>query len=110
MTSLIESGTELILAGYVRLAENGFALPIFASAAGANTSYVATCSIPGEPGGVIAGFEQFEPETLETLPETQTRPVWIGSPWVDVGVVQVRVTPKTKNPFTIKALSISGVT
>jgi hypothetical protein len=25
-------------------------------------------------------------------------------------VVQVRVTPKTKNPFTIKALSISGVT
>src|SRR4051794_17459868 len=27
-----------------------------------------------------------------------------------MGVVQVRVTPKTKNPFTIKALSISGVT
>jgi hypothetical protein len=26
------------------------------------------------------------------------------------GVVQVRVTPKTKNPFTIKALSIFGVT
>jgi len=26
------------------------------------------------------------------------------------GVVQIRVTPKTKNPFTIKALSISGVT
>ena len=27
-----------------------------------------------------------------------------------LGVVQVRVTPKTRNPFTIKALSISGVT
>jgi hypothetical protein len=27
-----------------------------------------------------------------------------------MGVVQVRVTPKTRNPFTIKALSISGVT
>jgi hypothetical protein len=26
------------------------------------------------------------------------------------GVVQVRVTPKTKNPFTIKAISISDVT
>ena len=26
------------------------------------------------------------------------------------GVVRVRVTPKTKNPFTVKALSISGVT
>jgi hypothetical protein len=26
------------------------------------------------------------------------------------GVVQIRVTPKTRNPFTIKALSISGVT
>jgi len=24
-------------------------------------------------------------------------------------VVQIRVTPKTRNPFTIKALSISGV-
>src|SRR3954469_7257907 len=27
-----------------------------------------------------------------------------------MGVVQIRVTPKTRNPFTIKALSISGVT
>ena len=26
------------------------------------------------------------------------------------GVVQIRVTPKTRNPFVIKALSISGVT
>jgi hypothetical protein len=26
------------------------------------------------------------------------------------GVVQIRVTPKTRNPFTIKALSISDVT
>jgi hypothetical protein len=26
------------------------------------------------------------------------------------GVVQIRVTPKTRNPFTIRALSISGVT
>jgi len=26
-----------------------------------------------------------------------------------MGVVQIRVTPKTRNPFTIKALSISGV-
>jgi len=26
------------------------------------------------------------------------------------GVVQIRVTPKTRNPLTIKALSISGVT
>jgi branched-chain amino acid transport system substrate-binding protein len=27
-----------------------------------------------------------------------------------LGVAQIRVTPKTRNPFTIKALSISGVT
>jgi len=26
------------------------------------------------------------------------------------GVVQIRVTPKTRNPFTISSLSISGVT
>jgi len=30
--------------------------------------------------------------------------------WIVLGVVQIRVTPKTRNPFTIKALSISGVT
>jgi len=29
---------------------------------------------------------------------------------INSGVVQIRVTPKTRNPFTIKALSISGVT
>jgi hypothetical protein len=28
----------------------------------------------------------------------------------ETGVVQIRVTPKTRNPFTIRALSISGVT
>jgi len=27
-----------------------------------------------------------------------------------LGVVQIRVTPQTRNPFTIEALSISGVT
>src|SRR5215208_6038845 len=29
---------------------------------------------------------------------------------LEMGVVQVRVAPKTKNPFSIKALSFSGVT
>jgi hypothetical protein len=38
-----------------------------------------------------------------------------GLPWTTgldskAGVVQVGITPKTKNPLTIKALSISGVT
>jgi hypothetical protein len=27
-----------------------------------------------------------------------------------ISVVQIRVTPKTRNPFTLKTLSISGVT
>ena len=41
--------------------------------------------------------------------------MWIqntGAGWLmtSLGVVQIRVTPKTKNPFTVKALSISGVT
>ena len=30
--------------------------------------------------------------------------------WLAWGVVQIRVTPKSRNPFTIRALSISGVT
>ena len=39
-----------------------------------------------------------------------------GTVWIKLevdtveGVVQIRVTPKTRNPLTIKALSISGVT
>jgi len=32
------------------------------------------------------------------------------APYVDGGVVQIMVTFKTRNPFSIKALSISGVT
>jgi hypothetical protein len=31
-------------------------------------------------------------------------------PLLKGGVVQIRVTPKMRNPFTIKAISISGVT
>ena len=27
-----------------------------------------------------------------------------------MGVVQIRVTPKTRDPFTISALSVSGIT
>jgi hypothetical protein len=70
--------------------------------------------------------EGSKPELFETLPEqgpterpraaprlrqaerrqVSLRPVSLE----DLGVVQIRVTPKTRNPFTIKALSISGVT
>ena len=35
---------------------------------------------------------------------------WLLGFFTWLGVVQIRVTPKTRNPFTIKALSISGVT
>jgi hypothetical protein len=32
-------------------------------------------------------------------------------PWIaEQGVAQIKVTPKTRNPFTLKALSTSGVT
>ncbi len=42
---------------------------------------------------------------------TELRTEQLGQPgYTAVGVVQIRVTPKTRNPFTIKALSISGVT
>jgi len=32
------------------------------------------------------------------------------APYPSKGVVQIRITPKTRNPFTISSLSISGVT
>ncbi len=48
------------------------------------------------------------------LPRAKERPIRPakanGQADGEAGVVQIRVTPKTRNPFTIKALSISGVT
>jgi hypothetical protein len=74
----------LFLAGYVRLAGHGFALPCFAISLRPNTWYTAVCSIDGDHAGAISGFELFESDDLQTLPDAKLRSADIGSPWLDV--------------------------
>lgn len=73
---------ELVLIGYEKLADHGFALPCFGRAIGANAVYVARPSRPGDPRTKIAGFEIHDPENLEPLP--QGRSAKNDDPWLDV--------------------------
>jgi hypothetical protein len=76
---------DLVLIGYDKLADHGFALPCFGRATGANTVYVARPSLPGEPTAKMVAFEIHDPETLEPLPQTQpSRSAKAGDPWLDV--------------------------
>jgi hypothetical protein len=74
----------LFLAGYVRLAGHGFALPCFAISPRPNTWYTAVCSIDGDHARAISGFELFESDDIQTLPDANLRSADIGSPWLDV--------------------------
>lgn len=61
----------LFLAGYVRLAGHGFALPCFAISPRPNTWYTAVCSIDGDHAGAISGFELFESDDIQILPDAK---------------------------------------
>ena len=76
---------ELILIGYEKLTEHGFALPCFGRTVGANTVYVARATQPGDPLAAIASFDVYEPDEIHLIPygREPTR-AWTGGPWVDV--------------------------
>jgi hypothetical protein len=76
--------SELILAGYVPLTRNGFALPCFATNPRPNTWYTATCSVDGDHTGQITGFEVFESDDILRLAPELHRRVRIGSAWTDI--------------------------
>ena len=83
----IEPGTpdELLLIGYGKLNEHGFALPCFGQTVGANTVYVARSSRPGDPLAPIAAFEPYEAEELRPYPHDKGHhKAKIGDPWIDV--------------------------
>ena len=75
---------DLKLVGYRANTSHGYALPVFARFARANTLYLAHCSPSGDHLGRITGFEPSLIGGHEWLPEEETRPVRIGEPWVDV--------------------------
>jgi hypothetical protein len=74
----------LDLIGYEKLADHGLALPIFGRTAGANVFYTARCTVPGEPNGLIAGFDLYEPAELIPLVPEKILEASVGQPWLDV--------------------------
>ncbi|MFG1345473.1 hypothetical protein V5F59_11310 [Xanthobacter autotrophicus DSM 431] len=81
MTEDIDSA--LRLAGYVRLAENGFALPAWGIGPGANVWYSAIPTIEGDHSSTIATFELLENEQIIPLAGATVLAV-PGAPWQDV--------------------------
>jgi hypothetical protein len=84
MTEEDQGPEELLLAGYVPLAEHGFALPCYATGPLPNAWYTAVCSVNGDHAGKITGFEIFETDVVELLPAGLQRTVRRGDSWKDV--------------------------
>lgn len=76
--------TELLLVGYVAQRSEGLALPCYASGPQSNAWYCARCSIDGDHEGHVSGFEPFEGDGIEQLPEQAWRTISVGDPWHDV--------------------------
>lgn len=76
--------TDLLLAGYVPLRDEGMALPCYASGPQSNAWYCALCSVPGDRAGTVVDFEPFESGDIIRLPAAAQRAVSVGDPWHDV--------------------------
>lgn len=75
---------DLLLAGYVPLRSQGFALPCYASSPHSNAWYCAVCSTDGDHSGRITSFEPFEAEGIIRLEAGSSRSVSVGDVWHDV--------------------------
>nr|MBW4092772.1 leucine-rich repeat domain-containing protein [Pseudomonadota bacterium] len=84
-----DTGT-LALVGYEKLADHGFALPCFAQAVGANTTYAARSAADARGNIAIAGFDLYDPAQLVRLQAEQVRPAEVGAPWLHVFLWQER--------------------
>lgn len=71
------------LSGYVKLAEQGFALPAYVARPEANAWYFALSTVDGDHASAIAGFELLEDKEIVPLPDP-TIMVNPGDPWQDV--------------------------
>lgn len=86
MASIVtdDSVSELTLIGYQAPLDQGFALPCFGDPASPDAWWVARSLIPGDHQSQIARFDPFAPiEVINLVPEKQ-RAAAIGSPWLDV--------------------------
>lgn len=81
MTEMIDG--PLYLAGYVKLAESGFALPAWGAGPGANAWYCAVPTVEGDHSGAIAGFAVLEDEPVTRLAGPALS-AGLGSAWQDV--------------------------
>jgi len=75
---------DLLLAGYVPLRSQGFALPCYASSPHSNAWYCAVCSTDGDHSGRITSFEPFEADGIIRLEAESSRSVSVGDVWHDV--------------------------
>lgn len=74
----------LRLIGYYRCIGHGFAVPLYGQSEGANTLYIARCSISGDHEAVIEAFEPVDVDDQRRLPPGESIAVRIGEPWRDV--------------------------
>lgn len=83
MTDEVDEFENMWLSGYVKLTEQGFALPAYVARPGANAWYAAFPAVEGDHASTIANFELLEGEDILPLPDT-TITVSPGAPWQDV--------------------------
>lgn len=83
MTDEVDEFEDMRLSGYVKLTEQGFALPAYGARPGANAWYAGIPSVEGDHASTIAGFELLEDEDIIPLPDP-TITVRPGAPWQDV--------------------------
>ncbi len=76
----------LRLIGYYRCAGHGFAMPLYGQTEGANTLYIAQCSISGDHHAKIEHFQPVDVDDQRRLPHGESLAVSIGDAWRDVFV------------------------
>lgn len=81
---MIDQDVNLKLVGYVTLTSHSYALPLFGQWEGANTLYVAKCTVPGDHMGQILEFEPVDTENVIWLQSDSPPTAKPGTPWQDV--------------------------
>ena len=84
--SVTDEHLSLRLIGWYGSTGHGFSVPLFGQIEGANTLYIARCSISGDHQGTIAEFEPVDVGGYERLPVDGSILLAVGEPWHDVFV------------------------